>query len=304
VKIILSTTLALIAFAGNSVLCRLALGNGQIDAASFTSIRLLAGIVVLLGIFGVVNRSQAQIQSHTNLQTDSQTSPQTKPQNSRGSWRAATYLFVYALAFSFAYISLDTGTGALILFGTVQLTMILIGLLNGVKLTAPEIAGVLVAFWGLVYLVMPDLSTPSLAGIALMAASGIAWALYSLAGRGSVDPLGDTTFNFARTLPMVMVLIAVSLHSANLSLTGITLAFVSGSITSAIGYTIWYIALRGLSEVQAAVLQLLVPVIAAIGGVMFADEAISNRLVIASVLVLGGVLAVILGRQYALKYTA
>ena len=299
-KIILSTTLALIAFAGNSVLCRLALGNGQIDASSFTSIRLLAGIVVLLGIFGVVNRSQAQSQSHTSLQTG----PLTRPQSSRGSWRAATYLFVYALAFSFAYISLDTGTGALILFGTVQLTMILIGLLNGAKLTAPEIAGVLVAFLGLVYLVVPDLSTPSLAGIALMAASGIAWALYSLAGRGSVDPLGDTTFNFARTLPMVLVLIAVSLHSADLSLTGITLAIVSGSITSAIGYTIWYIALRGLSEVQAAVLQLLVPVIAAIGGVMFADEAISNRLVIASVLVLGGVLAVILGRQWALKHAA
>lgn len=283
-KTLVCTTLALIAFAGNSVLCRLALEGGGIDAASFTSIRLLAGIVVLLVVFKSLSKRRVEV--------------------SRGSWRAATYLFVYALAFSFAYISLDTGTGALILFGSVQLTMILIGLFNGAKLTLPEWVGVLVAFTGLVYLVVPDLSTPNLAGIVLMAASGVAWGLYSLAGRGSENPLGDTTFNFVRTLPLVLVLVALSVESASVSLTGIGLAIVSGGITSGIGYTIWYVALRGLSEVQAAVLQLLVPVIAAMGGVMFADEAISIRLVIASVLVLGGVLAVILGRQYALKRTA
>ena len=283
-KTILCTILALIAFAGNSVLCRLALGESAIDAASFTAIRILSGIIVL-----------------TVISTIAQNSTQT---TSRGSWQASFWLFLYAIAFSFAYISLQTGVGALILFGSVQFTMILAGLLSGNRLHFFEWSGVIVAFSGFVYLVLPGLSSPSLSGFILMAIAGIAWGFYTLAGKGSRNPLADTTFNFMRTLPLVLILIALSFKYAAISSQGILLAVISGAITSGIGYTIWYIALGGLTAVQAAVLQLLVPVIAALGGVVFSNETITLRLILSSLMILGGILAVILGKHYALKVTA
>ncbi len=274
IRVVLSTSLALLAFAGNSVLCRLALGADAIDAASFTNIRLLSGIAVLLIILSLTGAKKAT--------------------QSRGGWLPATMLFLYAVTFSYAYISLETGTGALILFGCVQITMLGVSLLQGNRLRLTDWLGGSIAFAGLAYLLLPGKFSPSPTGFMLMALSGIAWGVYTLQGRKSQNPLRDTAFNFLRTVPFVVVLLLAT-HQANLSTEGIILAILSGGIASGVGYTIWYIALRDLSSVQAAVLQLLVPVIATGGGVLFAGEVITVRLVVASLLVLGGILLVIVG---------
>jgi drug/metabolite transporter (DMT)-like permease len=279
--ILLYTILALFALAGNSVLGRLALAENTIDAASFTAIRLLAGIVVLAIILKATQVKEAV--------------------TSKGSWKASFMLFLYAVTFSFAYISLETGIGALILFGAVQITMILTGLFLGNRLHKLEWLGVIVAFSGFVYLVLPSLGTPSLYGFVLMTIAGVAWGFYTLSGKGSQNPLNDTAYNFFRTLPFVVILIAITFQHADLSQKGIVLAILSGGVTSALGYTIWYTALKGLSTTQAAVVQLLVPVIAAIGGVIFAHEAFSLRLVVSSLTILGGILAVVLGRHYSIQ---
>jgi drug/metabolite transporter (DMT)-like permease len=279
-RTLLFTIAALIAFAGNSILCRMALGEQSIDAGSFTSIRLLSGVVVLLIL---LNLGQSKTRH-----------------SATGSWAAGCYLFLYAVAFSYAYMSLDTGTGALILFGAVQVTMILRSLFSGQQLLWFEWLGVLAAFSGFVYLVLPDLDTPSLQGFILMTIAGIAWGFYTLAGKGSSNALADTSFNFLRTLPFVLLLTAFTIFYAELSQRGVILAILSGGLASGVGYAIWYKALGGLTAVQAGVVQLLVPVIAAAGGVLFSAETISMRLVIASVIILGGILTVILGKQ-ALK---
>jgi len=276
-KPLVFTTLALIAFAANSVLCRLALGGEAIDAAGFTCIRLLSGAIVLLCILkwgGNKNRS-----------------------STKGSWFAAFMLFLYAVTFSFAYLTLNTGTGALILFGSVQITMILRSHLSGTRLLLMEWVGVVVAFSGIVYLVLPGVTAPSLTGFSLMTLAGIAWGLYSLKGRGSTNPLSDTSYNFLRSIPFVIVLGLFFFHDVHITRQGIILAAISGSITSGIGYTLWYIALRGLSATQAAVVQLSVPVIAGFGGVVFVSEQISLRLTLSALLTLGGILMVILGRN-------
>lgn len=286
----LFTGFALLAFAGNSVLCRLALGEQSIDAGSFTIIRLLSGIVVLSLLWYLR-------QSHRVRSPDG---------SGRGSWRAAVMLFIYALGFSYAYLSLDTGTGALILFGAVQITMILVSLFKGNRLLWIEWLGLLLAFSGFVYLLAPMISTPGLWGFILMTASGIAWGGYTLMGRGSETPLSDTHFNFFRTLPFVAITLIVILLVGDIYLTseGVLLAVLSGAIASGVGYAIWYRALSGLSAIQAAVLQLLVPVIAALGGVIFTDEVISLRLMIASLFVLGGIMLVVTGRYYLLQRRA
>jgi len=280
-KTIICTCFSLFAFAGNSVLCRLALGEAQLDPASFTIIRLLSGIVMLMlisSIFQIKNSSK-----------------------SKGSWFSALMLYVYAVTFSYAYISLDTGTGALILFGSVQLTMVLISLISGNRLRLIEWLGLITAFAGFVYLVIPSISTPSFQGFILMAISGIAWGIYTLMGKTSQQPLKDTAFNFLRTLPFVLALIIIQLNHTNLSQQGIILALISGAITSGIGYSIWYIAVGGLSTIQAGVVQLLVPIIAAIGGVVFAQELISVRLIFSSILVLGGIMLITSSQFYGIK---
>jgi drug/metabolite transporter (DMT)-like permease len=271
---VLYTGLALIAFAANSVLCRLALGEQAIDWSGFTIVRLLSGVIVLLIILKIFSRG--------------------KKSASSGSWPAAFMLFLYAGAFSFAYITLDTGTGALILFGAVQLTMIIFALVKGERLGFISWSGVLLAFAGFVYLVLPGVSTPSVVGFLLMTIAGIAWGFYTLMGKGSENPLADTTFNFTRTIPFVIILAIFTISYLELSVKGIILAVLSGAIASGIGYTIWYTALRGLSSTQAAVVQLLVPVIAAIGGVVFISEAITLHLIISSILILGGVTLVLI----------
>jgi drug/metabolite transporter (DMT)-like permease len=284
-KTSLLTGLALIAFAANSVLCRLALGNGAIDASSFTAIRLLSGAValfIILSLKGSIKESN-------------------KGTSSKGSWSAAFTLFLYAITFSYAYLSVDTGTGALILFGSVQITMIILSLISGTRLHFIEWSGVILAFTGFIYLVLPNITTPSIDGFMLMTVSGTSWGIYTLKGRGSKNPLMDTTYNFLRTIPFVVLLAVFTLQNMAYSSEGIVLALISGAITSGVGYTIWYIALGGLSSTQAAVIQLSVPVIAAIGGVIFVSETITIRLVISATIVLSGILMVVLGKYYFIQ---
>ncbi len=219
--------------------------------------------------------------------------------SSRGSWRGASMLFLYAICFSLAYIELDTATGALILFAAVQLTMIVVAVLRGETLGKLEWAGILIAMGGLVYLLIPGASAPSIAGFALMAAAGIAWGFYTLFGRGSKHAMADTSWNFVRTLPMALALVfwLMTAGKWHVSPNGVLLAVLSGTLASGLGYTAWYIALAGLSISQAAVLQLLVPVIAAAGGVFIVSESLTINLLIASVIILGGIATVLYGRQ-------
>jgi drug/metabolite transporter (DMT)-like permease len=267
---------ALVAFAANSLLCRLALGGGQIDAASFTAVRLLAGALALSLIVAATRRSRRQ---------------------GRGSWSAAVMLFLYAASFSFAYLSLTAGTGALILFGAVQATMILAGLAKGERPRRVEWLGLLVALGGLVYLVVPGLTAPPPLGSALMAVAGIAWGFYSLRGRGAGDPVVVTRDNFLRAVPWALGLSLLAVARLELSWPGVFWAAVSGAITSGAGYAVWYAALAGLTSTRAAIVQLAVPALAAAGGVIVLDERLSWRLVLSAALILGGVGLSLTGRQ-------
>ena len=276
IRVVVLTGLALMAFAANSVLCRLALGTGSIDAASFTVARLLSGSLTLVVVL-LLRSERSLIPKY-------------------GSWMSSWMLFIYAISFSYAYITLETGTGALILFGAVQITMILTAVLTGTQLKSSEWIGVGVAFGGFVYLVMPGVSTPSLLGFSLMLISGIAWGIYTLRGRGSERPLLDTAHNFMRTVPLLVILFLSTRFQMNYSTQGLIYAVLSGALASGVGYSIWYAALKHLSASQAAVLQLLVPVIAAMGGVLFVGERITPRLIVSALMVLGGIFLVILGQ--------
>ncbi len=261
----------MLAFAANSLLCRMALLHTGIDSASFTTTRLAAGAVVLALI--VRWRGSGP-----------------KP---GGSWVSALALFVYAAAFSYAYVSLTTGAGALLLFGAVQATMIGHGLWRGERLSALQQLGLVIAFAGLVALLWPGLAAPPAEGSALMIGAGIAWGVYSLRGAGTSDPLSATAGNFLRAVPMAVLLSVVTLHRASFDATGVAYAVASGALASGIGYAIWYTALRQLRSTSAASVQLSVPVIAAVAGVLWLGEPLSLRLVLASAAVLGGVAAVL-----------
>jgi drug/metabolite transporter (DMT)-like permease len=214
-----------------------------------------------------------------------------------GNWFSAFFLFAYAVCFSFAYLGLTTGTGALILFGSVQMTMIGVSLVRGERPKVLEWLGLVIAVGGLVYLVFPGLTSPPLLNSALMATAGIAWGAYSLRGRSSKDPLADTMGNFVRSLPMIAVVAAVFYPQIHLSNRGIILAILSGAVASGVGYTIWYTALKFHTATRAAVLQLSVPVIAAFGGIMFLAETFSTRLLTAGVMIILGIGMTILGRK-------
>jgi len=271
-----ATVFTMMAFAANSVLCRLALGADAIDAASFTTVRLLCGAFTLLIIVSL-SRGRSW-------------------RAARVSWPAAGMLFGYAITFSFAFVSLTAGTGALILFGAVQVTMILAALFEGERPGTLEWIGLLLAITGLVYLVLPGLEAPSPLGSALMAVAGISWGLYSLHGRRAIDPLAETTANFIRAVPFALAVSTVALLHLHLTLRGVLVAAISGSVTSGLGYVIWYVALRGLTATRAATVQLSVPVLAALGGVVFLSEMLTLRLISAAVLVLGGIGLAISGR--------
>ncbi|MDD9939361.1 MAG: DMT family transporter [Myxococcales bacterium] len=272
------TSLAMVAFAANSILCRRALGEGAIDAASFSTVRLVSGALALALLHAALTRRRAARHAHAS------------PSERAGSWASAAMLFLYAVPFSFAYNSLATGTGALILFGAVQATMLVAGLRSGEHPHPLQWGGLVLALAGLVYMVLPGVSAPSPTGSALMGIAGVAWGVYSLRGRGARDPLAETSANFTRSVPMVLVVSALTLSTMQATASGVLLAVASGALASGVGYAVWYAALGGLSSTVAAIVQLTVPVIAAVGGVLFMAESITPRLVIASTLILGGVL--------------
>ncbi len=268
-KVVVFTSCALAAFAGNSVLCRQALGGGAIDAASFTGIRLLSGTLVLALVLAC--------------------SPRKSRTATPSSWASAAALFAYAAAFSFAYLTLSAATGALFLFGAVQLTMLTAAHFRCEPLRRNELTGAGLAFAGLLYLVFPGIAAPSLTGSLLMAGAGVAWGIYSLRGRGSLDPLTETTGNFAMTLPCVLLLVLCFFKDSHVSWQGGLLALFSGGLASGLGYVLWYAALPGMSSTRASIVQLAVPLLAALGGVVFLAEALSARLVIAAAAILGGI---------------
>ncbi|MBI3144411.1 MAG: DMT family transporter [Pseudogulbenkiania sp.] len=269
------TVLAMIAFAGNSLLCRQALKHTAIDAASFTAIRLASGALVLWLIVSLRGGHAA----------------------GAGRWRSALALFAYAAGFSFAYLSLPAATGALLLFGAVQVTMIGYGLAKGERLSGRQLAGLGVALGGLFGLLLPGLSAPPLAGSALMLGAGVAWGVYSLLGKGAGDATTVTAGNFLRAVPLAISLSLLLMPAATWDSAGAGYAVLSGALASGVGYAIWYNALRGLSATSAATVQLTVPVIAAVGGVALLGEPVTLRLMLASVAILGGVWLVIAGKR-------
>jgi len=288
-RTVAATSAAMVAFAANSVLCRLALGHATIDAASFTTIRIVSGALMLLVVAQLVTASGSRLN----------TLPHRFAITRSGSWRAAFALFGYAIAFSFAYLTLGAGTGALILFGAVQLTMIVVALLKGERPGPLQWVGFALAIAGLVYLVAPGVTAPSPLGALLMAFAGACWGMYSLLGRGSTDATLDTTANFTRAAPLALATSVVAFASVHVSTRGALLAVASGAITSGLGYVIWYAALRGLTATRAAVVQLVVPLLAALGGVIFLGEVFTPRLAVAGVLILGGVALAIFARTHA-----
>lgn len=292
-RTLLLTLFAMLAFAGNSLLCRLALKQTTIDPASFTVVRLLAGAVVLWLIVRLRGGAHRV----------------------GGNWPSALALFAYAAAFSFAYVSLPTGVGALLLFGAVQASMILYGLYTGERLRGQQIAGLILALLGVLGLILPGLlasqvsaGSDSLGDALLMLLAGIAWGAYSLRGRGTADPAATTAGNFLRSVPLAVALLLIyALFAASgwlpgtagltIDRPGLAYAVASGALASGVGYSIWYAALRGLKATQAASVQLSVPAIAALGGIVFLGEPLTLRLLLASLAILGGIALVILVRR-------
>lgn len=303
-RIFILTLLAMIAFASNSLLCRAALKQTNIDAATFTFTRIFSGAVALWLLMHVRRRTIANRTASPVVETFSGSPLVTcLPRRSsakadhlslrNGTWSSALALFAYAAAFSFAYIALSAGTGALLLFGAVQATMILWGLHKGERLNTIQIVGFIVAITGLVALVLPGLSAPPLAGSILMLGAGLAWGIYSLRGKGERNPASATTGNFVRAVPFAAALSIIFAPRMHAHLAGIIYAVISGAVTSGVGYVIWYSALPGLKAASAATVQLSVPVLAATGGIVLLGEPITLRYMLASVAVLGGIALVV-----------
>jgi drug/metabolite transporter (DMT)-like permease len=277
-RVLLLACIAMAAFAGNSLLCRLALKTGSIDAATFTSVRLVSGAVVLALIVRL--RSGAL--------------------SSLGDWPSALALFVYAAGFSWAYLHLTTATGALLLFGAVQVTMITFGLWRGERLVLWQWLGLAGACVGLVVMLLPGLESPSLSGSLLMVGAGVAWGVYSLRGRGKGDPTSVTAGNFWRAalLALALSLLAWLTGAAAVSVqpSGLGYALASGALASGVGYSVWYTAIRGLTPATAASVQLTVPVLAAVAAIVLLGEPLTWRLVLTSFVILGGVALVIFAK--------
>ena len=301
-KATLYTVIALIAFAANSLFGRMALAAGYIDAWSFTIIRLVSAAVCLAIIMTVYTyrlRRQALNLGSTSYEAIL---------NDKGSWLSSASLVIYALCFSIAYVELDTGTGALILFSAVQLTMIGWGIYKKEQLSSLQWAAFIVAVVGFIYLMLPSAAVPSLLAATLMAISGVAWGIYSIRGKSCVSPLRATGFNFIRSLVAVPILLLIgmvyldnigleNIDLGNITIKGILLACASGAIASGMGYSIWYMAMPLLKNTQAAVVQLCVPVLAAILGVVFLSEQLTMQFVVASAVILGAVLVFILNKK-------
>jgi drug/metabolite transporter (DMT)-like permease len=273
---IAATVTALLAFAGNSILCRLALASGAIDPASFTAIRVVSGAVVLALIFIAVRRGAAIAQ--------------------RGSWLAAAMLFLYAVSFSYAYVSLGAASGALILFGCVQGTMIAVALYRGDRPTIVELLGWLCAIAGFAALLLPGATSPSTPAAAMMSIAGVAWGVYSILGKKESDALAATTANFLRSVIFTIPLVAMTIAHSRIETAGLLLAVCSGALTSGLGYVIWYIAVKHLTSLRAALVQLSVPAVTALGGVVLLAEPLSPRIALSGTAIIGGVLVALLGK--------
>ena len=274
------TAVAMLAFAANSLLAREALGSMSIEAAGYTAVRIVSGALVL---FSLMRRGQKALQSGAP--------------SLPGDWWAAVALFVYAIAFSAAYLSLGAATGALILFSSVQVSMLVFGLVRGDRPSLRELTGFAVAFAAFVYLILPGVGRPDLFGSLLMIASGIAWAVYTLRGRGSRDPIGETAGNFVRAAAFCLPLTVFALVYETATVAGVALALASGIVASGLGYSVWYRALRGLTTFRAALIQLSVPVIAALGAILFLGERLTVHFILAGSLVIGGIAFAILAKQ-------
>jgi drug/metabolite transporter (DMT)-like permease len=270
-RTVLLTMLSMVAFAGNSLLCRAALENTTIDAASFTAFRVVSGAACLLIVTAFAGSGR----------------------KSGGSWWSALALFAYAALFSFAYLGLSAATGALLLFGAVQITMITRGLYAGERFSSLQIVGLVLAIGGLVGLLLPGLSAPPPGAAALMLAAGVAWGCYSLRGQGAADPIAATTGNFLRSVPFALALVLFMRAGLELDARGVAYAVASGALTSGLGYSIWYAVLPALRSTTAATVQLSVPAITAFGAVLLLGETFSVRLLLASVTILGGIWFVI-----------
>ena len=284
-KLYALTAITMVAFAGNSLLCRLALDKAELDPSSFTSIRILSGALVLWFIVIFSKSSSSKVTTEDIKQSLT------------GAWISAFSLFTYAACFSYAYVNLTTAMGALLLFSAVQATMIGHAIWSGDKLRSQQILGLFLALTGLTYLLWPGLSAPPIKDSIIMIISGIAWGVYSLKGRGTDDPSSVTTINFIKAVPFAVILSLATLSNINLSQTGIWAAIASGAITSALGYTLWYRVLPSLKSTTAATVQLSVPVIAAFAGVIFLNEAATLHMVLASVAIIGGIALVITQKQ-------
>lgn len=265
------TSLAMIAFATNSLLCRLALKQTSIDPATFTFVRVSSGAIALWLVTKARRLSSAK----------------------SGNWPSALALFVYAAAFSFAYVALSAGTGALLLFGAVQATMLLWGFHKGERLDPIQILGLVIALTGLVALVIPGISAPPLIGSLFMLSGGVAWGIYSVRGKVAGDAIAVTTGNFVRAVAFAAAVSLSLIPRVHVDAAGIGYAIISGAITSGLGYVIWYGALGGLKATSAATVQLSVPVLAAAGGILLLGEPITLRYVVAAIAVLGGIALVI-----------
>ena len=289
-KVALYTIIALVAFAANSLFCRMALAEGYIDAWSFTAIRLLSAALCLSIIMLIYTRHLAQLPNAT-VATEAIL-------KDKGSWLSSISLVVYALCFSLAYVALDTGTGALILFSAVQLTMIGWGIYQKERLSRLQWLAFIVAVAGFIYLMLPSAAVPSLYGAIIMAISGIAWGVYSIRGQACRSPLRATGFNFIRSLVAVPVIGLIGIaYLQDIRFEGLVLASISGAITSGVGYSIWYMAMPLLKSTQAAIVQFCVPVLAAIAGVVFLSEQLTLRFIVASAIILGAVLVFILNKK-------
>lgn len=275
-KPLLITIFALVAFALNSILCRMALRADEIDAASFTAVRIVSGAISLYILLLVSRKTQNSAKT--------------------GQWVSAFLLFTYAVCFSFAYIGLSAGMGALILFCSVQLAMIGLALAKGERPSLFEWCGLITALGGLVYLTLPGLDSPPVISSLLMGAAGVSWGLYTLKGRSAQDPLALTAGNFVLAVPFALATVILFWGKVHLSARGTVLAIASGAIASGVGYTVWYAALKYHTSTRAAVLQLAVPVIAAAGGITLLNETPDRRLAIGSALILGGIAIAIAGR--------
>ncbi len=276
-RLALLVALAMLAFAGNSLLCRIALREAHIDAASFTVLRLASGALALWLIVRLRRPADGAL---------------------GGSLPSALALFVYAAGFSWAYLQLSAATGALLLFGAVQASMILWGLWRGERLGIGQWGGLLLAALGLAVL-LPGAGAPPAPAALVMLLAGVAWGVYSLRGRGAGDAGAETAGNFVRSLPLAGGLALLAWPSAQLSGTGVLLALLSGALTSGFGSALWYAALPALRATQAATVQLSVPLLTALLGALLLGEPVELRLLLAGVLVLGGIAWVLLGRAAA-----